>query len=824
MNTKTLILGFILIFVLMSINNAGAQPSITISITPSGQHISENNEVKFSINTNVPTTAEVDCGGSNKGEHNTLSTSHLISVGKFSVTTSTGSPRSIICTIKVWDNESNTNTETRTFNVYSQTPYLAISDSSSIHETVKFTGYRSQCISKTTTAYFHIENNGLSPMNSITLTKNVDWITLSTYNIASIAALEKIKILVTINVGCDSAEELSSTITINTNNAGSATVKVKVEVDFPIGLEEVSENGNFGKLTSGKSNTKTFTIKEKWGYKRLNTVEIKLENSAFKQGFNAAGILYPKLSASTLNDVGTGGKTFSLSFDVPLRGTKPYNAYKDNIIVRYKNEKKEVPISFEIPSPEMEVSKLNFNFPDIESKNDATENFKVREKSGHTTLDNFEIKINKCTQTDSGKTADYPDGIKWIKFDDIQYISPGESKNIKLSIDVPDTYKTANYEWSGVINANYVESKNIVITGIACEPFIKDNIKKLENIHLSGSPDNLRQNIISLLNNMCAKRILMSNANTVTNSAKTLLESLNNAQKYNLNSDYNQLIAEFNRINNEFNGLKKECKSLEGTYSGDVENIQKSADNAIKEVGTSIAELHEKEAKKYENNNYKKSLEHYRKCYNISGLTKSEKAVECSKGTDSMLNKYNNAIHTANSKIKKTEQLQNELNNMVWFDGSDYKFISRISDYNLVGSTYHDIVLNYDEASQLYNKAGEEENASLFRELLIKKQNEKSKVESITMMVGVILVIILLIFIFITYLTFINERLRFLNKGIMGFILLFIILVIFALLCALYLSMLYGVFAILILIGIIISILRYNKDTNKIKLFKIIKP
>ncbi len=817
---------FVLV-VLLTINVVAAQPAISgVSVIPSG-HISDQDTVTISFTTSMPTTAEVDCSGLNKGTDNILRAAHSISVGKFSLLTS---PINVRCTINAWDNESNSATETKEFYVYSKNPYLEVSSYVIPYEQkVVFNMRKSQCRSIVRTPSFKIENSGLLPINTITITtegSTANWITISPGSISSIAGLESTTFSVTITVPCNAPEGYNSgKIKVDTNNAGSREIDVSVDVEFPINIEIVGAS-NFGKLMSGNSYTKTFTVRETYGYKVANKVNINLEGIGFTRGFSEAGISNVKLSPAYLENVGSSGGTISLYFDVPKRGTNPGIYSGNRITAEHSSGRNSIDLSFEIPSPKMEISKFNFNFPDIEGGKKATDIFTVRETEGYTTIDGFKINVNKCTRADEGKTEDYQGGINWVSFSDVAYIPPGKSQSIEISIDVPGSYQTGNYMWEGTIKTNYAGKNNITIKGIACEPFIKENIKTLQNMNLEGSLDKLRRDIVSLLKNMCDKRISKNDADTVTNSAKTLLESLNNVKKgYTVDSDYKQLIFDLNKIIEEFDDLKSKCKVLEYTYPGDVGNIQNSSDMAIKEVGALVAGLHQTEAINYEPKNYKNSIQNYDKCANISQLTKIYgKGDDCAEGRNRMMQKHDESISNAENEIIGAERLQGEVNAMLWFNGSNYNFIARVVDYNNVVDRYSKLISNYNDAINQYHLAGEEDNASKIRKIFNEKQSEKSRVEYTTWAVCIMLLVLLIMFVFfIAYKIFVNERIVFLIKGKLGFILLSIMILVFTAIFVLNLPMVLATLLTIVLAWSVISALRYLNDIKKISLNKVVK-
>lgn len=619
-----------------------------------------------------------------------------------------------------------------------------------IHETVKFGASKSEC-GKTIESFFRIYNRCNYSSKYITFGKEGvigDWIIISPKS-TRIGPLKSEGVKVSITVPCNAGEfegtvkELSGSKIKKSFEgkiyAGGRVVDVKIDVVFPINIE-ISGKNNIGRLISGKSNKETYIIGESYGYIDVDIIEINLEKIEFTPGFGEAGISNVKVIPRSLDKVGSSGKPITLYIDVPLTGTTPGNYTGSKITVTHGGKKyAEKYISFEIPRPEIEISKSDIYLPNIESGKKETNTFIIKEGEGYTTIENVSISIKNCVRMTSERTEYYPKAVFWITFEpsDIPYISPGDSNDINVEVIKDTAAPDGNYVCGGEITTKYAGSENITVSFSDC-PTIRNRLNELKSIYSTGYGNSLLQETISLLEHACGEQKSKAEALEVSSNVETLVTSkaLNNAKSYKIGDDYKDLINNLNTANEEVNELKNACNAVDKLYNDEIHNIKNYADKYLMETGRSIAEQFRAEGSKYETNCYKKSYENYHCCSEI--LLKTKNIDSCNSKSIELKNKYNNAVSEA-EKFKKRGNEMYALSNAGNFHG----VIIFPWDYNKILNYYDEATTNRDNAQVKYTLAGETGNATLIKEDISGIIGEKNEVKLLSRIYyGVLLILI----------------------------------------------------------------------------------
>ncbi len=808
---KTVFVGLLIIFIFQQ-TMVGAVTISNVYHLPSPAP--DDSNINIFWKTDILTTGTVTCNFITRSS-STPKTSHSVTFSPFS----TGTVSCIITAVD-FNNTGNKDTYPYSFPVYYHGPILSVSTSSMSCTTdcrePKSNSYYCPC----NYGSFEIRNDGLAPIYNIVVEKSgtlQNWIHLSdtSFNIGGLGRK-------TINVWVDVPSTTTiigyGTITISTTTSGAGspkTIQLYANIVMPGPVCEVTDMGNFGNICTGYPVKKSFTVRELWGYEGISDSNLAISGCAIERSGITQQITPLHLSPF-------GSSAVYLTLTAPSCGQSPgkYDNCNVNVYCGHSS------FSFEIPTPVINInpSSLNFTSAIPEKK---TEKFRIEEKGGCTPIEVIDdsIKIHKCLYR--GNESKICEG--WINFDYDTCILPNSFKEVDVKLSVPDGAVCGKYKWEGGIDTTFAGSENINITVNVQAKNIGDMIERIKNISTSNRQNSFKQTMISLLekikNNEDCNSNDLSLSIPIRSNAETLLKSFNRIEGYGAEVDYLTIIKEIEKSKEQVNELKEYCEKLSSKYSNDAKKSKDSAENALNYTGNFIAnKLYETEARNYETNNYKKSIEGYDKCNNISKLTKSyEKVNECGNGRDRMIKKYENAVSNAKQDIKEAERMQEEVNTMTWFDNSSYKFIARVTDYTNVVSLYNGLISNYYEANQLYNVAGEEEDTNRLAIILNTKQSEKSRVEQWTWIADIILFIILILFMyFIAYLTFLNEGLTFLISGYGGVILLILVAGILTLISVYYLPVLFATMSVIILVWIIISFLRYMNNSKKINLYKVI--
>ncbi len=701
----------ILLFLLFPASFADA----TIQRSPAeNQYVSNEDFVKFFINTDTLTKVRVICNGESFSDNYLLASSHTINTKQFSSGSEVDCKAEIMNNVSVIIEDYDSSDESiLKFHVYSKQPVLTMTDNTIEGSfTAEFDKPKgSQGTYALGEKSFTIKNNGLTPIQTVKITKSGDlisWTTVSQTDISSIPALTKSsEITVKIEIP-ETAQEKTyqGYIKITSGNAGEKTISFSVRVIYPVEVEITSIKSDIeDMLKAGNSYESKLNIKETMGYK--GTGKISVRSSGFPNWMNVGGI-------NDISNINAGGETtLTITVTVTERNIVPGKYYGgvtlSNDYIRDRDSSS-YKFNFEIPFPKMSVDKTIFTYT-IDPGNTAGEKFRISETEGYTPIEGLGISLTNCKRTTKHGKEESFDGLKnWIQFSGISsYIKRGNSNEVSISINTNKEYGTGEYTCDGKITTNYAGEKTLnvkfILADVSLTETIKNLNKKLENAN------NYEKNIISPTITLLEKiRTDISSSDFISSYVLSFLISANQINV----KDYNEAYKEVENMvsqENSISGLKSNSKYKK--YRTEITDIEKNVDVYFKGTVGSLSNHFKYEGDKTKDNNMLLSVEQYNKALELCGKISCGNKEEISNTISELNNKINSYNISIEQNKAKINTLNDEISKLLFID-----LFGKIKKYDEVINCYADII-NKREKIGGDNKDAE---VSFFK-------TEKSKIE-----------------------------------------------------------------------------------------------
>ncbi len=725
----------ILLFLLFPISFADA----TIQRSPAeNQDVSNEDFVKFYINTDTPTKVRVICNGETFSDNYLLASSHTINTKQFS------SGSEVDCKVEIMNNVSviiedydSSDESILKFHVYSKQPVLTITDNT-IKESflVKFDKPKgSQVTYALGEKSFTIKNDGLLPMQNVKITKSGDlssWTTVSQTDISSIPALTKSsEIAVRIEIP-ETAQEKTyqGYIKITSENAGEKTISFSVRVIYPVEVNiDLIKSDIKDRLKAGNSYESILKIKETMGYKGTGKISVRI--SGFPNWMNVEGINH-------ISNIDAGGEAppITIRVTVPERNVIPgkYNGgvtlsndYIDRGSRIYK-------FNFEIPFPKMSVNKTNFTYI-IDPGNKEGEKFRISETDGYTPIEGLGISLTKCKRTTKQGREESFDRLKnWVQFSGINgYIRQGNSNDVSISINTNKEYGTGEYICEGKITTNYAGEKTLNIKFILPDVSITDTIKELES-KLKYATNDYEKNIISSTITLLEKiRADISSSDFISSYVFSFLTSAQKIKNKTNVNDYDEAYKEVEKMisqENSIRGLKSNSKYRK--YRTEITDIEKNVDVYFKNIVGDLLNHFKNKGDKTKDNNMLSSVEQYNKaldlCEKISCENKDEISNTINEVNDK-INSYNISIEQNKAKINT---LKGEISKLLFID-----LFGKNEKYDEVINCYAEII---DKREKI---GGDNKNVEVIFYKTEKSKIEEEKIREVTMSAAGLLITII---------------------------------------------------------------------------------
>jgi len=516
----------------------------------------------------------------------------------------------------------------------------------------------------------------------------------------------------------------------------------------------ITSTPNFGKLKAGETKTGTLKIAELMGYKAATMIYFQIN----KKEINASGV-NASLPEDYIGKLEAGAsKDIQVNIEVPQRGLKPGN-YTGVIYITYGEQNLEgaypVPpplFKFEIAYPKLGLSNNTFVFPDLDIPYQGSQEFAINEVDGFTPVEGIKFDITKAYNIYEDNEEEYPGGTSWITFDSVDFVPAGESKKVKVYVNVPESAAIGQYKWEGRITTTYAGSLEIFVGGTAAFPKCPEMKQKLESmasltlVKKNANADALRRGTLTLLQESECLRGL-GEVLTVALASETLINVMDS-----VNSHYDK--GEIDKTYQQLVNSRMDVDGLDSVsvtypeYADNVDNMKNSAKALWESYALLVVEKFEKEAldnqytdpKLCSDNYYKISILYTKMGDAQKALSYSEKSTECQKG-------YKNAEDEAKGAEAEAEKLYKEANTKI-FTIYNYKVVTLIFNYPNVNEQYNESISKYEDALKLYGIVNKPRDVTRVKEQLDNLKNEKEILRKAAVVyVAIIALIILFSFI-----------------------------------------------------------------------------
>jgi hypothetical protein len=470
------------------------------------------------------------------------------------------------------------------------------------------------------------------------------------------------------------------------------TVDVKVETHWPPPTLVLLGDLDFGELRAGNSYSRSFTLVEIYGFRRANNVNIKL---------NEAGPMYSSsASPAAFSFIDSSGRSISISFRVKERNIVP-GTYTISISVSSTNNADlangpKYTISRPIVEIKQPQNELIFDYGEQEKGNQIVE---ISESGGKTPLENTSIYLRNIYREFEDQKKEFSQ-TTWFSFPDyLDYIPPGGSKTLDISIIKPRDAPVGKYTWEGNVRTKYAGEKPFQFSFSVRPP----DIDSLKNILIGFKSDELFKNypqaesLISTTESLLVEdeRKLADIANIIslTNAVIKFFNSSNEAYMtlQQGKSGYGKAYEKFRESNEEINELNN--ITLKQIYEPEETNIRSSAAYIWREVARLLISALDKNA------NLLKDPSYLNASYAEAKRTHEKIGSICSWLNDAMcVQEQNSKVKEMNTKIEdlisenvflKNEliSMQEEINNNTWILSgikllkNPFRFLSFLDKY-----------------------------------------------------------------------------------------------------------------------------------------------
>ena len=564
------------------------------------------------------------------------------------------------------------------------------------------------------------------------------------------------KVSNTVDPGGDSVYEKKYEGKITATATGTTkTIPVVLKLKWLPPEIAVAPSSSLEKLRAGKTTSGKVTIKELRGYKAAHSLNFELDTYLAKE-MNLSGVKV-SLSEAYIDKLDAGAsKDISINIEVPERNLKPGN-YTGGLNMGYKEAGGPQPTTlfkFEIPYPKLGSGNYSFDFPDLGIPYQSSREFTINEADGFIPIEGIRFNITKAYNIYEGEEEEYPGGISWITFDNVEFVPAGGSVTAKLYVNVPTSAKIGKYRWEGKLITSYAGSTDLSIGGKAELPGCSEIKQKLEGmaslpvVKKNANADGLIKGSLTLLGESeCMKGL--TDVLTVASASETLVIVVNE-----VNSRYNE-----NKIDDAYKRLVSSRAEVDvlnkmstsyPEYRDNVDSIKKSVKSLWEAYALLLTDKLEKDAEENRYTDPKLCSDNYNKIsvlYGMLGDTQKSlmyagKSTECQQS-------YGRAEETAKEVEAEAKQIYDDASTKV-FTKSGYKVVPLLFNYPEVNNRYNESISKYDEALNLWTVVEKPRDVARVKDRLEKLNAEKEMLRK-TAVVYAAIIVLLILFSFIHF-------------------------------------------------------------------------
>lgn len=498
-----------------------------------------------------------------------------------------------------------------------------------------------------------------------------------------------------------------------TSGSQSENVDVQVKTYWPPPTLGLSGNVNFGEVATGKSYTKSFTLREELRFYDAKNVGIQLQ---------ADGPIYAVTTSPTSFPLIDGqGKTITFSFKVKERGVVP-GTYRPDIDVTSSNSAELIDdnLVYTIPRPIIEVlsNQENKIIFDYGRSGTSDQEITITETGGKTPVENTIISFKSLGKEVRGIREEYG-STTWFTFPKkVDYLPPGGSESISIKVIKPEDAPVGNYLWEGEVQTKYAGDEPFQISFAVIPPGVREllsDIRKFENdpsIKNHSQMETMRETTESLLRKEFFEDGMadIENITLMTNTAIKFLNSMSAAYGQYEKKSYNAAYEELKTGKEEFN--KMDSIQLIEKYHQQSSDITNSAYSGWTEFALVLIGGLESNATEFENlsdpdASYYESRKVHEKIGDICSWLNDSNCIQKQNNKISELDEIiKQLIAEAHELELQVNKIHIDIHNNTWgFFG--VRVISNPLRFVIVFEKYEEMIEKYNIISRKYQLSGE---------------------------------------------------------------------------------------------------------------------
>ena len=496
----------------------------------------------------------------------------------------------------------------------------------------------------------------------------------------------------------------------------SENVNVQVKTRWPPPTLGLSGNLNFGEVATGKSYIRSFTLREELRFYDAKNVGIQLQADGPIHTITTSPTTFPLIDGQ--------GKTITFSFTVKERGVVP-GTYRPDIDITSSNGAELIDdnLVYTIPRPIIEVSNQhNKIIFDYGRSGSSEQEISITETGSKTPVENTIISFKSLGKEVRGIREEYGQ-TTWFTFPKkVDYISPGGSEMISVTVIKPEDAPVGNYLWVGEVQTKYAGNKPFQISFAVIPPGVREllsDVRKFENDpSITGHPQmkTVRDTTESLLIKEFFENGMsdVENITLLTNTAIKFLNSMSAAYGHYEKKSYNTAYEELKTGKEEFD--KMDSIQIIEKYHHESSDITNSAHNGWTEFSLVLISGLEANATEYENlsnpdASYYESRVVHEKIGEICTWLNDSRCVQAQNDKIRELNEIiQQLIAEAHALELQVNTIHRDIQNNTWslfgirVISNPLRFVTIWEHYNEMVEKYHDISRKYQLSGELIER------------------------------------------------------------------------------------------------------------------------
>ncbi|MEE8168089.1 MAG: hypothetical protein V3T58_04375 [Candidatus Hydrothermarchaeales archaeon] len=498
-------------------------------------------------------------------------------------------------------------------------------------------------------------------------------------------------------------------------NVSTSPKSVTVDITWPNpAITAVWDQRDWGKLKAGSAFKQRFIVNETMGYHLAENVSLRIGNigSAALNYSGALGDILP-----------FGSKRVTVDVEVPERNLEP-GTYSVTPRLSSTNitDIDVEDAAYAIPMPVLELDNHSMAFGDItfEAGRDASLNIlTVKESGGYTPVEDINLTLS------SGEGG-------WITYTQIDYLPRNSSKILNFILRLPPEASLGDKKWEFTIDTLYAGSHKIEATTTVYFPGIEDALIDLQNatvLNVTESKIILDNSLLLLQNSRGATEIrkiaMVMSVYSGTRSILNLMKEAKDSKATDLDRAGSAIILAENALNKIKIGDENiEDESLKQYTTA----IAQAADSLWRSNAVAILSLISDRAEASKDSDYKTAAIYYKrgkKIYSLLGDTEAENeylALQTLKEEE-----YRESLTRA-IKLKSEGAGELEVARAKMFGIGNVYFVLNPFAYDLVSQNYRRVIEKYTDARELFEVAGERDDAELLSREVVATVNQEQTI------------------------------------------------------------------------------------------------